>query len=176
MSVGDEAGAGRPLPARRAGERRRIKQRVLPRMGISWDAENHPTSVSAAARPTPTTPMASGINRTAGFITTVFLAGMWQEDVASGVVAVTRVLYGLNGASVVQRAHVTDVPLDSVIYLHGDHLGSVSVASGWNGTQATLLSNLRFDPWGKVLAGGTVTQTRTNYTGQKLDTTGLLQE
>jgi RHS repeat-associated protein len=99
---------------------------------------------------------------------------MWQEDVASGAVGLTRVLYGFNGASVAQRTHITSPSSDSVIYLHGDHLGSVSVVSGWSGSATTLVSSQRFDPWGKVLAGGNVTQTRTNYTGQELDTTGLL--
>lgn len=86
---------------------------------------------------------------------------MWQEDVAGGTVGLTRVLYGFNGASVAQRTHVTTPASASVVYLHGDHLGSMSVVSG---AGATLLSSQRFDPWGKVITGG-VTQTRTNYTG-----------
>jgi RHS repeat-associated protein len=142
----------------------------------SWDAENRPTSINRVSGTETYAYDADGerIGRTAGFTTTVFLGGLWQEDVAGGVVGVTRVLYGFSGASVAQRTHSTGVPLDSVIYLHGDHLGSVSVVSGWNGSAATLLSSQRFDPWGKVIAGGNVTQTRTNYTGQELDTTQLL--
>ncbi len=37
-----------------------------------------------------------------------------------------------------------------------------------------VISSQSFDPWGKVLSGGNVTQTRLNYTGQRLDDTGLL--
>jgi RHS repeat-associated protein len=60
---------------------------------------------------------------------------------------------------------------DTIVYLHSDHLGSVGATTDANGA---LLSKQRFDPWGKVLSGGNVTQTKINYTGQKLDTTGLL--
>jgi hypothetical protein len=36
---------------------------------------------------------------------------------------------------------------DSVIYLHGDHLGSVSAASDSTGTR---ISQQEYDPWGKL--------------------------
>ena len=145
-------------------------------MTTTWDAENRPTSIYRVSGSETYVYDADGerINRTAGYTTTVFLGGLWQEDVASGAVGLTRVLYGFNGASVAQRTHVTSPSSDSVVYLHGDHLGSVSVVSGWNGSATTLVSSQRFDPWGKVIAGGNVTQTRSNYTGQELDTTGLL--
>jgi len=139
----------------------------------TWDAENRPTSIYRVSGSETYVYDADGerIGRTAGYTTTVFLGGMWQEDVAGGAVGLTRVLYGFNGATVAQRAHVTTPAGDSVIYLHGDHLGSVSVVTG---ASATLLGSQRFDPWGKVIAGGTVNQTRMNYTGQELDTTSLL--
>jgi RHS repeat-associated protein len=55
--------------------------------------------------------------------------------------------------------------------IHGDHLGSVSVVTNWyNGG---VVSSQKFDAWGKVRSGG-VSQTTMNYTGQKLDGTGLL--
>jgi RHS repeat-associated protein len=56
------------------------------------------------------------------------------------------------------------------IYLHGDHLGSISVATNSSGAQ---LNSQEFDPWGKVRLGG-VSQTSLNYTGQILDGTLLL--
>jgi RHS repeat-associated protein len=64
---------------------------------------------------------------------------------------------------------------DSVIYLHGDHLGSVSAASDAGGAR---ISQQEYDPWGKLrpVAGSATTtqQSKQNYTGQKLDDTGLL--
>lgn len=57
--------------------------------------------------------------------------------------------------------------VNTVVYLHSDHLGSVSVAT--NSTGGTV-SSQEFDPWGKVRDPNTqVTQTKANYTGQKLD-------
>jgi YD repeat-containing protein len=135
----------------------------------TWDAENRPTSIARVSGSETYTYDADGerIGRTAGFTTTVFLGGMWQEDVAGGAVGVTHVLYGFHGASVAQR--VTGAPLPSVIYLHGDHLGSVSLATSSGGA---LSSQQEFDPWGKVRSGG-VGQTGLNYTRQRLDGTGL---
>jgi RHS repeat-associated protein len=66
---------------------------------------------------------------------------------------------------------------DTLVYLHSDHLGSVSAATDASGAA---IGRQVLDPWGKVLTpGGTptpgpVTQTRLNYTGQKKDDTGLL--
>jgi RHS repeat-associated protein len=59
-----------------------------------------------------------------------------------------------------------------VLYISSDHLGSVSLVTNYNGTQSW---TQEFDPWGQVRTGGTIgTQTRLNFTGQKLDDTGLL--
>jgi RHS repeat-associated protein len=55
-------------------------------------------------------------------------------------------------------------------YLHGDHLGSVSLTTTSSGA---LLSQQALAPWGTVRASG-VPQTTLNYTGQRLDGTGLL--
>jgi len=55
-----------------------------------------------------------------------------------------------------------------VSYLHADHLGSVSVASGAQAGGQT------FGPWGNVTSGST-SATSMNYTGQRLDSaSGLL--
>ncbi len=51
-------------------------------------------------------------------------------------------------------------------------MGSVSLVTSSTGSSA---GTQEFDPWGKVRSGGSVgTQTTLNYTGQKLDGTGLL--
>jgi RHS repeat-associated protein len=56
------------------------------------------------------------------------------------------------------------------IYLYSDHLSSVSIATDSTGG---VVSYQKFDPWGKVREGG-IGETTLNYTGQKLDGTGLL--
>ena len=59
-----------------------------------------------------------------------------------------------------------------LIYLHSDHLGSTSLVTDSNGTR---ISQKEYDPWGRIQASvGASGQTDINYTGQKLDDTGLL--
>jgi RHS repeat-associated protein len=65
---------------------------------------------------------------------------------------------------------IPPAPTSTVTYLHGDHLGSVSVATDSAGA---VVSRQEFDPWGKVRSGG-VGHTDLNYTGQRKDDTGLL--
>ncbi len=73
---------------------------------------------------------------------------------------------------VAQRAVVASPASDTVAYLHGDHLGSVSAATGGTGT---LLSRQAYSPWGALRAGGgDITQTTLDCTGQRRDGTGLL--
>jgi len=43
-----------------------------------------------------------------------------------------------------------------------------------NSSGTGVVGNQEYDAWGKVRSGGTVTQTRLNFTGQKLDNSGLL--
>jgi RHS repeat-associated protein len=59
---------------------------------------------------------------------------------------------------------------NTIIYLHGDHLGSVSVLTNSTGGGPI---NQEFDPWGSVIAGSHNITTK-NFTGQHLDGTGLL--
>jgi RHS repeat-associated protein len=61
---------------------------------------------------------------------------------------------------------------EALVYLHTDHLGSISMATSGE-APATVLSRQTYDPWGKVRTGG-VSETKLNFTGQKLDDTGLL--
>jgi RHS repeat-associated protein len=58
------------------------------------------------------------------------------------------------------------------VYLHTDHLGSVSVATVTDAS-GQVLSGQEYDPWGKVRTGG-IGETTLNYTGQRVDSTGLL--
>jgi len=58
-----------------------------------------------------------------------------------------------------------------LVFLHSDHLGSVSATSNAAGTVAEAQN---FDPWGALRSGG-ITSTEFNYTGQRKDAgTGLL--
>jgi|GEM_PF-6277764 len=88
--------------------------------------------------------------------------GQWEED-SSGV---KKQYYSFGGSTVAMRDSITN----AVTYLHSDHLGSVSLATTSGGNIA---SQQYFDPWGKVKSGG-IGQTSLNYTGQRLDGTGLL--
>jgi RHS repeat-associated protein len=83
--------------------------------------------------------------------------------------------YWIGGISTCSLCSVPSGPsvanaLTSVVYLHSDHLGSVSMVTDQGGNVA---SQQQYDPWGKVRSGG-VTQTKLNYTGQRKDDTGLL--
>ena len=55
-------------------------------------------------------------------------------------------------------------------FLHSDHLGSVSAATNASGA---LVGMQHYDPWGRVRTGG-IGLTARNFTGQRLDATGLL--
>ncbi|MFL5801986.1 MAG: RHS repeat-associated core domain-containing protein [Roseiflexaceae bacterium] len=100
------------------------------------------------------------VKKVKGSTTTYYLGALWEED-SSGA---TKAYYSFNGQVVAMRA------ASGVTYLHGDHLGSVSVSTNSSGA---LVSQQTFDPWGKVRSGG-IGQTELNYTGQRLDMTGLL--
>jgi RHS repeat-associated protein len=69
-----------------------------------------------------------------------------------------------------QGSNDSATSVNTLVYLHSDHLGSVGAASSSTGAS---LSSQEYDPWGRVRTGG-VSQTKYNYTGQKLDDTGLL--
>jgi RHS repeat-associated protein len=90
-----------------------------------------------------------------------------EVDVQPGAPLATRTLYAFDGAVIAERNSAGG----SVVYLHGDHLGSVTAATNASGGVA---SRQEFDPWGAVRAGGGVSQTSLNYTGQRKDDTGLL--
>jgi RHS repeat-associated protein len=96
--------------------------------------------------------------------TTLFVEGLWEEVVGGAV----KSYYTLNGTPVAVRE--TSGSTSTLAYLHGDHLGSVSLVT--DGAQG-VVSQQEFDAWGKVRSGG-VSQTNRNYTGQYLDGSGLL--
>jgi hypothetical protein len=72
-----------------------------------------------------------------GSTTTVYLEGLWEE-VAGGA---AKSYYTVNGQTVAVR----DRSSNAVTYLHGDHLGSVSVATNASGA---LASQQEYTPFG----------------------------
>jgi RHS repeat-associated protein len=105
------------------------------------------------------------LTRTVNGVTTVYLAGVWEEEIPTGV---TRSHYALQEQVVAQRSSNPNV----VLYLHRDHLGSVSAATDASGL---LVSKQDFTPWGEIRGGGSgMTETSLNYTGQHRDSNGLL--
>ncbi len=97
--------------------------------------------------------------------TTYYIGGVYEVD-SDGT---TRSYFGAGGATALRT---TSGGSQSVLYLHGDHLGSVSLATDGVGNKA---SEQDFDPWGGARGSGSISQTTTrNYTGQQLDSTGLL--
>jgi RHS repeat-associated protein len=74
------------------------------------------------------------------------------------------------------RRHDT-APTSSVLYfLHGDHLGSVSVTTcgAGCGTAGTVLARQKFDAWGNVRGGLGTMPTDVGFTAQRSDATGLM--
>ena len=106
-----------------------------------------------------------------GSVTTLYF-GLHEEEISSSQ-STTRTLYSFGGCTV-QRTAVTvsSTTITTLAYLHGDHLGSVSLTTDASGA---VTSQQSYDVWGKVrgTAGGT-SPTTMNYTGQKRDDTGLL--
>jgi RHS repeat-associated protein len=107
---------------------------------------------------------------------TTYYYGLLEEEVNSGTGVTTRRLqYKWGGSVIAQREKATTSSVETVVYLAGDHLGSVSVATNATGGYANGTSQQQlFDPWGKIRSGTLTSTTTLNYTGQKLDATGLL--
>jgi RHS repeat-associated protein len=106
------------------------------------------------------------IKKSRSSVDTYYLGGLYEIEQPSGN---TRYYYTFNGQVVAQRELDGK---DTLLYMSGDHLGSASLLTEDSGG---MVGVQEFDPWGKVRTGGTVgTQTAINYTGQKLDDTGLL--
>ena len=68
----------------------------------------------------------------------MYFAGLWEQTTAGA----RTLYYSFNGQGVAMRNSA------GVTYLHGDHLGSISLATNSSGA---IVSQQEFDPWGKVL-------------------------
>jgi YD repeat-containing protein len=89
----------------------------------AWNAENQLASVSQTSGSETYRYDGDGerVLVTRGSTTTAYLAGLWEEVVGGAV----KQYYQFNGQVVAMR----DSSTNSVTYLHGDHLGSVSLAT-----------------------------------------------
>jgi RHS repeat-associated protein len=127
----------------------------------TWTADNLPATVNGETYLYD----ADGerVAKTVGSTTTVYFQGIWEQVVGGA----SKLYYTFNGQVVAMR----DTSANTVTYLHGDHLGSVSLATNSSGA---VVSKQDFDPWGKPRGTSTIAQTSLNYTGQRLDGTGLL--
>jgi RHS repeat-associated protein len=149
---------------------------------LTWDYDNKPTSVTPAGGSIFTAESyqygADGerIKKTVGNVTTHYF-GLLEEEVNAGTGVTTRRLqYKWSGSVIAQREKV-GAGVETVVYLSGDHLGSVSVATNATGgyvNGSPQQQQQLFDPWGKIRSGTLTSTTTLNYTGQKLDATGLL--
>ena len=91
-----------------------------------------------------------------------------EKDAAAS--ETNRFLYSFGDSVVAERA--TTNSTNWLVYLHAAQLGSVSLITN---TSAQQVSVQDFTPWGSVRTGGVPASTTTlNYTGQRLDGTGLL--
>jgi len=139
----------------------------------TWNAENQPSIISynVGTNNESYTYDADGerVSRSAGGglaqTITYYIGGLYEFDNAGN----TRLLYHFGGQVVAERVS-GNATGGQLYYLHGDHLGSVSLMTGATGN---LISSQEFKPWGEVRSGG-VGQTTLNYTGQRKDDTGLL--
>ena len=136
--------------------------------GYTWDAENRPTLIGGGGIVDENYTYDADSRRvkiTTSQATTLYLEGMWDENVGTGAV---KQHYLLDGKVVAVRR--TAGGTSTLTYLHGDPLGSISVATATGGA---VVSQQEFDPWGK-LRSGDIPETNRDYTGQLRDGTGLL--
>jgi len=146
---------------------------------ITWNANNQPTHVTGNSQDEVMAYDADGERaertRASGNYTTYYIGGLVEADWQSTNGGSTfqqitqRFLYTFNGQVVAQRTIDYNTG-ETLTYLHGDHLGSASLATDVNGNNA---GQREFGPWGNIRTSN-LTQTRIAYTGQLKDDSNLL--
>ncbi len=146
-------------------------------------AENLPDTVTSGGATETYTYDAEGerVKKVRGTQAVYYMGALYEEETnPSGkwVETTQRYYYTFAGQTIAQRETFTsgDAGYTTLKYLHGDHLGSVSLLTNATGPVQALGSQ-EFDPWGKVrtdVASTIGAQTRINFTGQTRDDTGLL--
>ncbi|GAA5531430.1 RHS repeat-associated core domain-containing protein [Herpetosiphon gulosus] len=141
----------------------------------TWNAENQPTQITSG-----------GVSET--YLYDGNNTRVKKTTLSGGVTTTTTYIGGIveyRGNEVISNydtiavrsttGNPTPVNSGSLVYLHADHLGSISATtSGNSGTLGAIGQTQSFDPWGAVRSGG-ITTTEFNFTGQRKDaSTGLL--
>ena len=136
---------------------------------FTWNGENQPVQIAKTGTPTETYVYDGDnvrIKRTVASspaVTSIYVGKVEYRG--------TQVISTYGGvASRTTTGTPTSSNRGTIVYMHTDHLGSVSMTTSATGTVA---QTQEFDPWGAVKAGG-ITSVSYNYTGQRLDGTGLL--
>ncbi len=108
----------------------------------SWDAQHRLSGVTAPGKDTAWVYDADGARaiKVSGPITTVYIGGSVEVQI-SGTMRLTTTYYFFGGARIAMRVGET------VTYLHGDRLGSASLATDAAGN---LLSQERYYVWGSA--------------------------
>ncbi|KAB8145948.1 hypothetical protein F8S13_02405 [Chloroflexia bacterium SDU3-3] len=140
----------------------------------TWDGENRPSAIQYRSGQSQTYHETYSYDADGARVrvqtpevnaTTWYAEGIWEKTDTNVVKT-----YYIFGTKVVAMRTSQPGQSEQVTYLHGDHLGSISVATNAAGA---VTSQQQFDPWGKLRAGD-VPETSIDYTGQRRDATGLL--
>jgi RHS repeat-associated protein len=104
--------------------------------------------------------------KTEGGVTTIYFGDGYEKNLSTGAVTT---YYHFGGKRIGLRKSTTGA---AVTYLHGDHLGSASVATDNAGT---VVNQQRYRPYGEIEAGGTGMPSDHGFTGQRWQVaTGLV--
>jgi hypothetical protein len=93
------------------------------------------------------------------FASTVHVGACCEKNLSSWA---TTSYYGAGGTRLAKRSSGV------VTYLHGDHLGSASLATNSSGG-VVANSSTRYYPYGATRSGGSGTPTDYRFTGQRID-------
>jgi RHS repeat-associated protein len=127
---------------------------------LTWDVENRTVTVSGGA-----SFVYDGdgnrVKKTEGGQTTLYINKYYEKNVTTSEVTTS---YYLGDKLVAQRKGTT------LTYIHQDSLSSTSVVTASNGT---VVSSIKFYPFGGTRSESGTTPTDKKFTGQRLDSTGL---
>jgi YD repeat-containing protein len=116
----------------------------------TWDTQGQAATIAKSGTTEGYTYDADGqrVTRVRGTVTTVYVNGLYEEERTSGK---TRLHYPFNGKIIAQRERTSAGSAGTLLYLHGDHLGSVGLATS---TTGGVTSRQEFKPWGELRVGG----------------------